>query len=290
MLRHERCLPLNLGSRPVREKRSGHRLHARLGGLLMSGLLVCCRANPEPIPEIQPPPLPVPSVDERSLSILLDPPAEAWDFDASLPRAGLMSVELGCPLAQANTALILFHGYGAEGDDLVGLSRVLDVAEDTALVFPAAPVALSRGGRAWFRRDRSNLEAGVRRAQRFVEDLKSEYRQLNVVVGGFSQGAMLTANLVQQGEPSLAAAVLLSPADALLAAPQSASRSLPIFISHGTVDPVLPFAGAERLRDAFDRAGHAVTWVPFVGRHQIPLSVIEQLNGFLDELRRAESR
>jgi len=53
--------------------------------------------------------------------------------------------------------------------------------------------------------------------------------------------------------------------------------------SHGRDDPLLPFAMAEKLRNALAAAGLEVTWVPFDGGHGIAPNVIDQLSGFLAE-------
>src|SRR5579863_6124045 len=59
--------------------------------------------------------------------------------------------------------VVLLHGFGAQGDDLVPLGREMRAPAGTRFVFPAAPIALDggyRGGRAWWWID---LEERVRR-------------------------------------------------------------------------------------------------------------------------------
>jgi phospholipase/carboxylesterase len=60
-----------------------------------------------------------------------------------------------------------------------------------------------------------------------------------------------------------------------------ARRGLPVFIAHGRQDDVLRFDTASRLAEAMRRAGLQVTWVPFDGGHEIPASVVTELNHFL---------
>jgi phospholipase/carboxylesterase len=52
-------------------------------------------------------------------------------------------------------------------------------------------------------------------------------------------------------------------------------------MSHGTVDPVLPFGIAEALRERLCAAHREVTWVPFDDGHGIPLEVLTRLGAFL---------
>ncbi len=255
-----------------------------VGLLVLAGVVGCRAKGRESQPKTNQKPSPPPMKNSenpvnKSVSFRTDPPGEAWEFDPDEPQAGLVLHHKGQSLDKARLALVLFHGYGAEGDDLLGLSRVLHAESDVAFVFPEAPVSLPMGGRAWFRRDRTNFSLGVRRAEALLRSLHRQFPDLTFVVGGFSQGAMLAANLVELGDLPIMAGLLFSPADQLEKSPQAGR--VPLFISHGTLDPVLPFDGTERLRDKFADAGHPITWVSFPGRHQIPRQVIDEVNLFL---------
>src|SRR5579883_45639 len=60
--------------------------------------------------------------------------------------------------------LVLMHGFGATGQDLVPLWRILDVPESFRFVFPAAPLSLGAGyggGRAWWLIDLLRLEQAL---------------------------------------------------------------------------------------------------------------------------------
>ena len=61
-------------------------------------------------------------------------------------------------------------------------------------------------------------------------------------------------------------------------------RGKPIFQSHGTHDPILPYALAERLKTELVSAGADVTFVPFRGAHEIPPPVLEELVDFLEPI------
>jgi phospholipase/carboxylesterase len=60
-----------------------------------------------------------------------------------------------------------------------------------------------------------------------------------------------------------------------------ARKGLPVFQSHGTNDPLLPFHTAQDLRDLFAGAGISVEWQAFDGAHEIPLLVLQALRAFL---------
>jgi phospholipase/carboxylesterase len=108
-----------------------------------------------------------------------------------------------------------------------------------------------------------------------------------LVLGGFSQGAMLALDAALHDPRPLAGAVLLS--TTLLAenewVPRMLTRrGLRVLQSHGERDELLNVAFAERLRDLLREAGLDVRWVPFRGGHEIPPNVIDELGAFLTEV------
>jgi phospholipase/carboxylesterase len=206
--------------------------------------------------------------------------------------------------------VILLHGFGAPGDDLAALYRVLDVPREARFVFPEAPLAppdfAGYGGRAWWMidtaamqraamreevRDRSNeTPAGMADAHARVTDLLAAVdRELGahgapLVLGGFSQGAMLACDIALRSARPLAGLVLLS--TTLLCKlewlPRMAARAgLPILQTHGRADPLLPFGLATELRDALVAAGCGLEFLAFNGGHEVPMSVIQALGSFI---------
>ena len=61
---------------------------------------------------------------------------------------------------------------------------------------------------------------------------------------------------------------------------------VPVLLSHGRADTLLPYATAEVLRDRLRAAGAAVEWHPFVGGHEIPQIVISAAGAFLRAIAR----
>ena len=109
-----------------------------------------------------------------------------------------------------------------------------------------------------------------------------------LVLGGFSQGAMVASEVAYRTDVPLAGLVLLSgtPVDEeVWKSGYGQRRGLPVFISHGRADPVLPFSGSDRMQHDLAAAGNRVTWVPFDGGHEMPAEVVIALNKFLRELR-----
>jgi phospholipase/carboxylesterase len=123
----------------------------------------------------------------------------------------------------------------------------------------------------------------------FLTFLKELPRQLPIdykktVIGGFSQGAMLTCDTVLQTDYPFAGLVQLSGnllAQAVWGPLMRKRKGLPVFQSHGIQDDILPHIGAERLRDALTQAGLAVEWHSFRGGHEIPEIALRRLGPFI---------
>jgi phospholipase/carboxylesterase len=208
---------------------------------------------------------------------------------------------------------VLLHGFGAPGDDLAGLAGMIPTPPGTTLVFPEALHDLAdlagpmyRGARAWWMIDFAKLEAAIiTGAMRdlpneipeglddaraaviaFLDALeKEEGISLDrLVLGGFSQGAMLALDVALHSSRELSGLVLLSGsyiAEREWKPRMSARKGTAVFQSHGATDPILPFALAEQLRDELVTAGLDVEFRRFSGGHGIPPNVMNELGLWL---------
>ncbi len=208
--------------------------------------------------------------------------------------------------------VVLLHGFGAPGDDLVALWRYLNVPDEVRFLFPAAPMQLDMGfgdARAWWMLDMERITQaraqgqwdelsqeiprGLSPARTQIQDVLSLARETlsvpsqSLVLGGFSQGAMLSTDVALHSDIPFAGLALLS--STLIAKQEWLARfpnrkDLPVFQSHGTDDPILAFSMAQQLRDHIQTAGLPVSWVEFQGGHEIPIQVLEGLGTFLQDV------
>jgi phospholipase/carboxylesterase len=217
--------------------------------------------------------------------------------------------------------LILLHGYAATPREWLPFSHTILIHDNRRFVFPQAPEETVPpdgpvGGRAWWRLDlASYLDGGVNgvngggnggggtlpdmsharppglakaaeKIRLLIGDLhhREAFDDSRVIVGGFSQGAMIAAEVAFRSEQRLEALILLSPTfvdEQRWIEGMARRKGMPVFISHGRRDDVLPFAASERLATAMRDAGLKVTWAPFDGIHETPASVVTELNKFL---------
>jgi phospholipase/carboxylesterase len=207
----------------------------------------------------------------------------------------------------AGPAVVLCHGYGARGDDLVSLARSVDASPAVRWFFPAAPQAVDGGGgesgRAWWPIDMAAIRAGRRPppddAPAGLDAARDALaaclgalardegvRPERLVVGGFSQGAMLATDWVLAARPGVAGLAALSGTLVNAArwradAAAGAARGLEACVTHGTEDAVLPFALAESVRDLLAGGGARVAFHSFRGGHAIPTAAHDALAAFL---------
>jgi phospholipase/carboxylesterase len=205
--------------------------------------------------------------------------------------------------------ILLLHGFGAPGDDLVPLADALNVPAGTRFMFPEGPLSLSFGpgnARAWWLIDMARIAqdraagrvrdlsqdipkglAPVRETMlSFLKEIEQKFDAdpKKTVLGGFSQGAMLSCDLILHTDRPYAGLLQLS--GNILAQPVwgpllPKRKGLPVFQSHGVQDEILPYVGAERLRDTLAHAGLSVEWHNFRGGHEIPRVVLQRLGLFI---------
>ncbi|MEZ4303801.1 MAG: hypothetical protein R3B03_03750 [Nitrospirales bacterium] len=134
------------------------------------------------------------------------------------------------------------------------------------------------------------VPAGLDRAREAVVELLGVIREdfrvdsSELLLGGFSQGAMLACDVVLRTDDPFAGLVMMS--GSLIArdewAPLACRRKgIPVFQSHGTDDPILSPDVAKQLCDMLRHEGLSVDWHEFRGGHEIPMNVLANLGPFI---------
>lgn len=174
---------------------------------------------------------------------------------------------------KATHLVVLCHGYGADGNDLIGLAphwqRFLPT---TAFVAPNAPEPCAGApmGYQWFpisRMDPNEVRRGVDGAASLLEAfIDSELKRLELgadrlALVGFSQGTMMSLRVGLSGTRKPAAIIgysgMLAGAETLAALPPDAP---PILLVHGDSDPMIPADAMFVSAGALGKAGASVQW------------------------------
>lgn len=198
--------------------------------------------------------------------------------------------------------VMLMHGLGADGSDFAPivpeLEPVLAAVGPVRFVFPNAPqrpVTINSGYvmPAWYDilgPGRPEDEAGLRASRVQIEALIVREKARGVaasrlVLAGFSQGCAMALLTGLRHEETLAGIVGLSgylPLAGLTAAERhAANQRTPIFLAHGTRDPIVNLPRAEYARDTLAGLGHAVEWHDYPMEHSVCPQEIEDLGRFL---------
>lgn len=208
----------------------------------------------------------------------------------------------------ATLHVLLCHGFGADPYDLAPLASELDLGVPARFHFPAAPYAFPPGwgGLAWFPSTAADIaafatgdhfanlapidppglaESGALLAE-YAEGITCEDGQRRLVLGGFSQGAIVACEAVLAHGVRPDAMLLLS--GALIAerrwradAERAGPEGMRIVQTHGTADPVLPVESGRALASLLADAGANLTLLEFDGGHTIPGSLLGRIAGLL---------
>lgn len=204
--------------------------------------------------------------------------------------------------ASPSLSIIWMHGLGADGHDFVDIVPELGLPPRAGVrfVFPHAPMrpVTINGGyvmRAWYDiRDDGGVRredpAGVRASQKAIEALIEREKDRGVssaaiVLAGFSQGGAMALHTGLRYGERLAGVMALSCslplADTLAAEAAPANRDVPIFMAHGTHDPMIPMARAVRARETLVGLGYRLEWHEYQMPHSVCPEEIRDISAWL---------
>ena len=214
------------------------------------------------------------------------------------------SIELATGSDPAGSVIWL-HGLGADGWDFVPIVRELPLAETLALrfVFPHAPmrpVTINNGYvmRAWYDITQGDMgrapdERGIRESQAAVEALIAREKSrgiaaARIVLAGFSQGGAIALQTGLRHGERLGGIVALSTylplAESLDAEASGANKATPIFMAHGSEDPLIPIELADDSRRKLELRGYAVEWASYPMPHSVCAEEVEALGEFFTRI------
>jgi phospholipase/carboxylesterase len=203
-------------------------------------------------------------------------------------------------------SIVWLHGLGADGWDFLPVVEALPLPVAVRFVFPHAPtrpVTINDGlvMRAWYdvlalEGARREDEAGIRASARLVEALVEREARRGVpagrlVLGGFSQGGAMALQVGLRHARRLGGLVVLSAylplAHTADAEATAAGRSVPVFLAHGTADPLVPLARAHAARDRLRALGLPVEYHEYPMAHAVSDAELRDLGAWLGPRLRA---
>ncbi len=189
---------------------------------------------------------------------------------------------------EAEGALVLIHGRGANEHDLLPLHDALDPERRLHGYCPRGPLALPPGGAHWYAvprvgyPDPATFTEGIAALSSFVDSLPHE----RVAIGGFSQGAVMSFAVgLGRGRPRPAALIAFSGF-----IPEVDGWELdterpfpPIAVGHGTHDPIIPVEFAHRSVARLEEAGATPLYCESPLGHTIDPAFVAELRPWLRE-------
>ena len=208
-------------------------------------------------------------------------------------------------------AVIWMHGLGADGNDFVPIVNELELDGTPAIrfVFPHAPmrpVTINNGTvmRAWYDVSFGDLEGqsrradekGVRESQAHITALiereaKRGVAAEHIVLAGFSQGGAIALQTGLRYPWKLAGVMALSTylplAESLSQEAAPANREMPIFMAHGTYDPLIPIVMGAGSMTLLTGLGYAVEWRQYPMPHSVCPEEIQDIGAWLRKVLKA---
>ena len=197
-------------------------------------------------------------------------------------------------------SVIWLHGLGADGHDFEPIVPELRLPSDMPLrfVFPHAPVrpVTINGGmhmRAWY--DIVSLDAegradaaGVRESTALLEglierEIERGIPEDRIVIAGFSMGGAIVINKTLTTHRKLAGVMALS---TYLPIPgevdtSTSSRDLPVFMGHGTFDPMVQYPWGKSTAERLTEAGFSIEWHDYPMAHAVCPQEIDDISAWL---------
>lgn len=208
------------------------------------------------------------------------------------------------PLTQATHTILWLHGLGADGNDFVPIIPELHLPTECAIKFifpnaPIQPVTLNNGYRmrAWYdiysltsnhRIDKAGIHQSIDLIHQLIEDeIKQGIATQHMMLVGFSQGAAIALHAGINYPKLLGGVIALSGylplAEESFEKTTHINKQIPIFMAHGTLDPVVPYIAGEKAKDLLQQAGYSIAWHTYPMEHSVCAEEIDDISQWIQQ-------
>ncbi len=196
-------------------------------------------------------------------------------------------------------AVFLLHGYGSNGYDMASLAQYFQKDFPTTAFFaPNAPTQIFEDGFEWFALNdyqptqtislsyltqlNNRAVHAVEQVKTYIETIRKQYDipYHRIVIGGFSQGGLIALKTAFDLTEDIAGVIGMSAVP--LNQPIPTKKQLPVLLTHGQADDVVPFSGMEFNQAVLQQMNQSVSTCvqPFMG-HGIDDTCINAVRFFL---------
>ena len=188
---------------------------------------------------------------------------------------------------KAHPTVIALHGRGADENDLIPVVSALKLS-DALLITPRAPFAFPYGGFAWYNiadeafPDPESFETSLKLLRKFIDEVRDGYPvdPKRILLLGFSQGSMMAYATGLPRRSEFLGIAAMSGYVPYRSTPPLRFDNLtgfPIFISHGSEDPVIPVRFGREAAELLTKAGALVEYHEYPMGHEVNLEVLSDL-------------
>lgn len=206
------------------------------------------------------------------------------------------------PKSQQNASVIWMHGLGADGHDFEGIVPQLDLPDEHGIgfIFPNAPIqaVTINGGmkmRSWYdilemsferQVDKEGIYQSSTAIQRLIQkELDQGIASENILLAGFSQGGVIALHTGLTYPYKLAGVLALScylpTLDSITTELSTENQSMPIFMAHGTMDPVVDIGIAKKAFAGLKALSYPVNWYEYPMQHAVCQEEINDFSAFI---------
>ncbi|WP_455208110.1 alpha/beta hydrolase [Kaarinaea lacus] len=212
-------------------------------------------------------------------------------------------------LAESGTTpeycVIWLHGLGADGHDFSPIVPQLNLHDGPGIRFifphaPTQPVTINGGYvmRAWYdiiapdltaRQDQAGILKSAELINEIIQDqVRQGIKNDKIILAGFSQGGAMALHIGLRGTEKpggiLALSCYLPLTDELAVPAATQNHKLPIFMAHGSYDPIVPIKAGQASRDMLTKLGYQVTWKDYAMEHSVCAEEVIDISHWLKQV------